>query len=86
MPKHSVVRWPGRLGLLLLLGLGTPACTLGTSFDRDTIDSDGDEVADPIDNCPATPNPEQEDLDGDRLGDACDDDRDGDGLDDDGDN
>jgi uncharacterized protein (TIGR02145 family) len=43
-------------------------------------DSDGDGVPDDIDNCPTVPNPLQEDLDSDALGDACDPDIDGDGL------
>ncbi|MGH0033647.1 MAG: thrombospondin type 3 repeat-containing protein [Myxococcota bacterium] len=36
------------------------------------IDGDGDGVCDDVDNCPADPNPEQEDTDGDGVGDACD--------------
>jgi hypothetical protein len=43
-------------------------------------DTDGDGVPDADDNCPATPNPDQADLDSDGLGDPCDEDRDGDGL------
>ena len=35
-------------------------------------DTDGDLFCDPIDNCPVTPNPGQEDSDGDDDGDACD--------------
>jgi hypothetical protein len=34
-------------------------------------DGDGDLVHDGIDNCPDTPNPVQQDSDGDRVGDAC---------------
>jgi hypothetical protein len=49
-----------------------------TSADTDT---DGDGVADAMDNCPQDPNPGQADLDGDGEGDACDNDIDGDGLD-----
>lgn len=35
-------------------------------------DQDGDSVPIPIDNCPRVANPEQEDSDGDAVGDACD--------------
>jgi hypothetical protein len=45
-------------------------------------DSDGDGVANCIDNCPTTPNPRQNDFDHDGIGDACDScwDTDGDGF------
>jgi hypothetical protein len=36
------------------------------------IDTDGDGVCDPVDNCVLKPNPTQLDTDGDGLGDACD--------------
>ena len=55
-------------------------------------DTDGDGVADAIDNCPSVPNPDQGNEDGDMYGDACDPcppypddivtDSDGDGIDD----
>jgi len=44
------------------------------------FDGDGDGVVDGADNCPATPNADQADADGDGTGDACDPDRDGDGV------
>lgn len=43
-------------------------------------DSTGDGVADLFDNCPLVENPDQEDLDQDFYGDACDPDIDGDGI------
>ena len=53
-----------------------------TTYDLDpTPDTDDDGVLDPDDNCPSVPNADQQDLDGDGLGTACDD-GDGDGIDD----
>ncbi|NNF67445.1 MAG: hypothetical protein HKM98_08045 [Gammaproteobacteria bacterium] len=46
------------------------------------LDSDSDSIADYDDNCPGTDNVDQADLDGDALGDSCDDDDDGDGIND----
>jgi hypothetical protein len=57
----------------------------GTDADPDAggdvgPDEDGDGHADSDDNCPSEWNADQANLDGDALGDACDDDVDGDGL------
>jgi RHS repeat-associated protein len=35
------------------------------------LDTDGDGIPDPVDNCPSHPNPDQADSDGDGIGDAC---------------
>jgi thrombospondin type 3 repeat protein/NHL repeat-containing protein len=43
-------------------------------------DADRDGVLDTFDNCPGLANPDQENMDRDRLGDACDPDADGDGV------
>ncbi|MCA9668641.1 MAG: thrombospondin type 3 repeat-containing protein [Myxococcales bacterium] len=43
-------------------------------------DRDKDSIPDSLDNCPDDPNPNQSDIDGDKLGDVCDPDIDGDTL------
>jgi hypothetical protein len=52
----------------------------GFGDDSQDSDDDGDGDQDTADNCPTAANPDQENADGDTLGDACDDDRDGDGV------
>ena len=43
-----------------------------TDSSETTMDFDSDGTNDIIDNCPTTPNPNQNDADGDGVGDACD--------------
>ncbi len=60
-----------------------PSVDTGDTDETDVplpVDSDGDGLLDPDDNCPYEWNPSQEDLDLDLIGDLCDEDRDGDGV------
>jgi len=66
MKRHAIP-------VFLLLGL-LSACG------AEDKDSDGDGIKDSRDNCVKIENPDQADLDNDRLGDACDDDWDGDNV------
>jgi hypothetical protein len=50
------------------------------NFPISVSDVDADGVSDPADNCPAVANPGQADLDGDGIGDLCDNDVDGDAI------
>jgi len=62
-------------------GAPLPAYTLEVDFTPDPVPSrDGDGIDDGADNCPDVDNPQQEDLDSDGQGDACDGDDDGDGV------
>ncbi len=54
--------------------------TIGAENDPPLLDTDEDGIPDDADNCPLAANPDQRDLDGDGLGDVCDDDIDEDGL------
>lgn len=47
---------------------------------NESKDFDGDEIVDTLDNCPLQENSNQADMDGDGMGDICDDDVDGDGF------
>ncbi len=79
--------------ILNLTGLGNAANLTEVQVNADTdtsaiaglgiaiiVDSDSDNIADAADNCPFNANPGQANLDGDALGDVCDNDIDGDAI------
>ena len=68
----------------LVMRVGQPCAGLNPplrlAIELVEIDADSDGIPDDIDNCQFIPNPNQQDSDGDLLGDACDSDADGDGV------
>lgn len=54
-------------------------CDIG-AFETTKTDTDGDGIVDAIDNCPFVINPDQDDMSGNGIGNACDPDIDGDGV------
>lgn len=75
---------PAQQAAVSLLGMLKDVSSTGfdyrTGGGRISLDADGDGHIHDSDNCPLVVNANQADLDGDGLGDACDDDADGDGL------
>ena len=67
-----MIRWAVRHVVLLVVAGCNAALGLGETHPAPVVDSDGDGVPDPLDNCPAAANSDQSDVDGDGVGDACD--------------
>jgi outer membrane protein assembly factor BamB len=63
--SDGVLYIAGTTGTVVAIDIGLPPDTDG--------DGDGDGVSDMSDNCPATPNPDQMDTDGNGIGDVCND-------------
>ncbi len=83
LTKWGGLSWPFRVALDSAGNVYVTDRNLVRKFGPD---SEGDGIADEVDNCPAIANPDQADTDSDGMGDACDPDADGDGLDNDADN
>src|SRR5688500_2594508 len=54
-----------------VIALALAGCASLIELERTQLDQDADQVEDTLDNCPRDSNPNQEDIDGDNVGDAC---------------
>jgi hypothetical protein len=61
-------------------GMAAPYAMASTTWSAPVVDTDGDGVADNMDNCTLVPNPGQRDSDGDNYGNLCDADFNNDGF------
>ena len=67
---ERIVAWRrAARGAVVVSGFAAFLTFGGTAWAADT---DGDGIADELDNCPAVANPTQRDTDGDGIGDRCD--------------
>ena len=69
---HELLNTPGAIGVSTTINNNNTNCDSALAID-DYCDPDGDGLKNEIDNCPLTSNVDQKDLDGDGLGDVCDD-------------
>ena len=60
------------LVLAFLAGTSLPSISAHALIVGPSWDTDGDQIADELDNCLIHPNPTQQDADGDNYGNACD--------------
>jgi hypothetical protein len=62
---------PTELGWALVPTVGNAEVRAAIELSSKTLDSDGDGVPDPVDDCPGVADPMQKDSDGNGVGDAC---------------
>ena len=70
--KDLLLKWLAAILIALTIAVVPNPASAIDDDPGDPVDRDGDGVMDDFDNCPADPNPDQADGDGNGVGDACD--------------